>query len=185
MVDKKRAACFAGHRSIPYKDINKIRRSLDIAIEELYQKGVIYFGVGGTTGFNVMAEEAVIRARKKHHEIKLIIILPCKDHDKYWSKETKKRFLNILSKADKVICLSDKYYRGCMQNCNRYLVDFSGYCMAYLADDGDEILYTVDYAYERGLEFTNITTYFERPSVIFYDKLNKLLCFALLRRYPI
>lgn len=56
MIDRKRTACFTGHRKIPAYDIQNIEKQLDEIIEKLYQKGVIFYGAGGSYGFDMLAE---------------------------------------------------------------------------------------------------------------------------------
>ena len=43
MIDRKRTACFTGHRSIPENDKAKLRIQLDRIIEALYNKGDVFF----------------------------------------------------------------------------------------------------------------------------------------------
>ena len=115
MLNKKITACFTGHREISYGQ--KISAALDNIIEMLYRNGVIYYGAGGACGFDMLAEKAVLRARERHSEIKLILVLPCKNHDKYWSIENKTEFDMILKKptrssiseniTDRAVCLNE------------------------------------------------------------------------------
>ena len=156
MIDKKRTACFTGHRQISEKDIKKIEKKLDKIIEKLYGNGVIFFGAGGAYGFDMLAEKAVIRARKKHNEIKLILVLPCKNQEKYWTSDNQILFEEIKSQADKIVYISDIYTPDCMHKRNRHLVNFSGYCIAYLKTNKGGTAYTVDYARKNGLEIINI-----------------------------
>lgn len=89
MIYKKRTACFTGHRDIPESRVETLEKLLDKVIEQLYNKGVIFFGAGGSYGFDALAEKAVLRARERHSDIKLILVLPCKDQDKYWNEKIK------------------------------------------------------------------------------------------------
>lgn len=157
MIDKKRTACFTGHRKIPAQEIKNIEKQLDEIIEKLYQKGVIFYGVGGSYGFDMLAEMAVIRAKQRHSEIKLILVLPCRDHDKYWTEENKMQFAVILRKADKVVYTADGYFSGCMHKRNRHLVNFSGYCVAYLNKNSGGTAFTVNYARQNDLEIFNLS----------------------------
>lgn len=156
MIDKKRTACFTGHRKIPAQEIENIEKQLDKIIERLYQKGVIFYGAGGSYGFDMLAERAVIRARNRHNEIKLILVLPCRDQDKYWTEENKKSFSEIKSQADKIVYLSENYSKDCMHRRNRHLVDYSGYCISYLSTNSGGTAYTVNYAWQNGLEIFNL-----------------------------
>lgn len=156
MIDRKRTACFTGHRKIPAQEIKNIEKQLDKMIKRLYKKGVIFYGVGGSYGFDMLAEKAVIRARNKHKEIRLILVLPCKNQDKYWTQDNKKEFVEIKNMADKIVYTSENYTNGCMHKRNRHLVDFSGYCVAYLNKNSGGTAFTVDYARENGLEIVNL-----------------------------
>lgn len=156
MIDRKRTACFTGHRNIPAQEIKNIEKQLDKIIEKLYQKGVIFYGAGGAYGFDMLAEKAVLRAKQRHDEIKLILVLPCKNQDKYWTSENKTEFAKILHKADKVVYTSEFYVKGCMHKRNRHLVNFSGYCIAYLTKNSGGTVYTVDYARQNGLKIFNL-----------------------------
>lgn len=108
MIDKKRTACFTGHRKIPAEDIKSIEKQLDKIIKKLYRKGVIFYGAGGSYGFDMLAEKAVIRARNKHKDIKLILVLPCKDQEKYWTDDTKRHLLKSKIKRIK-LCIHLKF----------------------------------------------------------------------------
>lgn len=156
MIDRKRTACFTGHRNIPAQKIKNIEKQLDKIIEKLYQKGVIFYGAGGAHGFDMLAEKAVLRAKQRHDEIKLILVLPCKNQDKYWTTENKMEFAEILHKADKVVYTSEFYENGCMHKRNRHLVNFSGYCIAYLTKNSGGTAYTVNYARQTGLKTVNL-----------------------------
>ena len=156
MIDRKRTACFTGHRKIPAEDIKSIEKQLDRIIKKLYRKGVIFYGAGGSYGFDMLAEKAVIRARNKHKEIKLILVLPCKNQEKYWTDDNKTMFAEIKNQADKIVYLSENYSKNCMHKRNRHLVNFSGYCVAYLNKNSGGTAYTVNYARQNGLEIVNL-----------------------------
>lgn len=156
MIDRKRTACFTRHRKIPAYDIQNIEKQLDKIIEKLYQKGVIFYGAGGSYGFDMLAEMAVIRARNRHKEIKLILVLPCKNQEKYWTEDNKTTFAEIKNQADKIVYTSEIYSKDCMHKRNRHLVNFSGYCVAYLNKNSGGTAYTVNYARQNGLEIVNL-----------------------------
>lgn len=111
---------------------------------------------GGSYGFDMLAEKAVIRARNKHKEIKLILVLPCKNQEKYWTEDNKAAFAEIKNQANKIVYLSENYSKDCMHKRNRHLVNFSGYCIAYLNKNSGGTAYTVNYARQKGLEIVNL-----------------------------
>lgn len=156
MIDRKRTVCFTGHRKIPAEDIKSIEKQLDRIIKKLYRKGVIFYGAGGSYEFDMLAEKAVIRARNRHNEIKLILVLPCKNQEKYWTEDNKTAFAEIKNQADKIVYTSEIYSKDCMHKRNRHLVNFSGYCVAYLSKNIGGTAYTVNYARQNGLEIVNL-----------------------------
>ena len=159
MIDRKRTACFTGHRNIPVNDRVKLDKLLDNVIEALFNKGVVFFGCGGAYGFDMMAEYAVLRAKERHKEIKLILVLPCKEQDKYWNDESKAMYKDILSKADKIVYTSEVFTSDCMHNRNRHLVDYSGYCIAYCTKQSGGTVFTINYARDSGVKVVNLADY--------------------------
>ena len=156
-TDRETACCFTGHRDIPAGDMDGIREYLKSEIERLYtENGIAVFYAGGATGFDALASEAVIERRAVHPGIRLVIVMPHEEQAKRWSAEEKAQHKHIISSADKVICLAEHYYRGCMQRRNRYMVDHSSVCICYLMQDTGGTAYTVKYARKQGLSIINL-----------------------------
>ena len=155
---KDKTCCFTGHREIPLLDLSRITRKTREAILSLYSRGVRYFGAGGAIGFDTIAAETVLELRETLcPEIKLILVLPCRDQTRGWKNERDlRRYAECLRLADKVVYTSDAYHRGCMHKRNRHLVDQSAYCIAYLTKPSGGTAYTVVYAEQRGLVILKI-----------------------------
>ena len=151
-----KSCCFTGHREIPKRDRKKIYTALYNSIEQKIRDGVLYFGVGGAIGFDSMAETAVLELREKYPDIKLILVLPCPDQDKYWSESDRAFLRDVISRADKVTYTSPAYTGGCMHKRNRHLVNSSAHCICYLTKEDGGTAYTVRYANENGLDVINI-----------------------------
>lgn len=126
-------------------------------IVSLIKNGVIYFGSGGAIGFDTLAALTVLELKKHYPQIKLIMILPCRNQELKWSEKDKKQYYNLLERCDKKTYVSEHYYRGCMHKRNRYLVDNSHYCIAYLNKETGGTYYTVNYAIANQLEVINIS----------------------------
>ena len=157
-ADGETACCFTGHREIPADDVDGIREHLKREIEQLYtENGVAVFYAGGATGFDALASEAVIERRVVHPDICLVIVMPHREQARRWSAEEKAQHEHIKSSADKVICLAEHYYRGCMQRRNRNMVDHSSVCICYLTQDTGGTAYTVKYARKQGLSILNLS----------------------------
>ena len=56
----------------------------------------------------------------------------------------------------RLVCLSERYYQGCMHERNRYMVDHSRVCICYLTERTGGTAYTVEYARSRGLKIFNL-----------------------------
>ncbi len=149
-------ACFTGHRQIPFGQTILLRRRLDKVIAALVQQGIIYYGAGGALGFDTMAAQAVLSARRNHPQVKLILVLPCPTQADRWPAQDKELYEEIKTRADKVVYVSDHYTKSCMFQRNRHLVDYSGTCIAYLTEDSGGTAYTVNYARSKGLRIINL-----------------------------
>ncbi|MCL2569217.1 MAG: DUF1273 domain-containing protein [Oscillospiraceae bacterium] len=149
--------CFlTGHRDIPRDKYPEVLAKLERAVDGLIARGVEYFGVGGALGFDMLAALTVLRARRQHPEVKLILVLPCKDHDFGWPGEDRAIFEQIVSQVDKVVYTAEKYYGGCMYKRNRHLAEQSGFCVCYLDRVTGGTAYTVSYAKSLGVQIINL-----------------------------
>jgi len=143
---KNITCCFTGHRNILEKEFLEIQKRLKIEIIKLIEQGVCYFGSGGAMGFDIMAAQAVIELKSIYKHIKLILVLPCKEHTINWKQKDNNKFDYIFKKADKIVYISEHYYKGCMHKRNRHLVENSGFCICYLTKTSGGTMYTADYA---------------------------------------
>ena len=128
----------------------------DIVEKKLVNDGVIYYGAGGALGFDTVAARTIIKMREVYSNIKLILVLPCREQTKGWNDSEVETYNYILSQADKVVYTSEKYYAGCMHKRNRHLVDNSSHCICFKNKDTGGTAYTVDYAQKSGLKIFNV-----------------------------
>ena len=157
MIVKSKVACFSGHRKLP-QNCTQLAADLEAAIVSLIERGVIFFGAGGALGFDMLAEEAVLRLKERYPQIRLVLVLPCPPEQQTlkWNAEQCRRYYDIMAKADKVRVLSDRYTSSCMLDRNRQMVDSSGYLICYLRESTGGTVYTVRYAESRGTEIIRI-----------------------------
>ena len=148
---REETCCFTGHRQLPQSERPDIQKRLEEQVLKLIQQGVKYFGAGGALGFDTLAAQTVLQVKKAHPQIKLVLVLPCRDQARYWPQEHQMMYQSILDQADKTVYVSQTYYKGCMQKRNRYLVDCSAYCICYLTHTTGGTAYTVRYAKAQGL----------------------------------
>lgn len=152
---KEQTCCFTGHREITLP-VETIKYNLEKQLKRLISSGVIYYGAGGALGFDTLAALTIIKMRNIYPEIKLILVLPCKEQTKGWNSNDIGIYNYILNQADKVVYTSENYYPGCMHKRNRHLVNNSSHCICYLEKNTGGTAYTVNYAKEKGLTIYNV-----------------------------
>ena len=95
-----RACAFSGHRTLPTEALGTLRNLLDRAIAYAYTQGCREFYNGGAIGFDTEAAERVLLFRKSHPDVRLILLLPCKNQDERWSLTQKLRYKSMIKGAD-------------------------------------------------------------------------------------
>lgn len=153
---QERTACFTGHRLLPREQLPIITQKLENIISELYPKGVIFYGSGGALGFDTLAGFTVLRLKERYPDIKLIMVLPCRNQDSRWQQPDRDKYRELLGRADKTVFLQEHYDDDCMLRRNRHLVDNSGICIAYLNKKSGGTFYTVNYAQRNGKRLINL-----------------------------
>lgn len=128
---------------------------LDEEIERLAAHGIRFFGAGGAEGFDTLAAQAVLRARARRPELRLILVLP------FPRRVTTPEYDRIRNAADKVVYVSESYWEGCYHARNRRLVESSSVCVAYLRAGGGTG-YTVGYCRRLGVEVINLAERMEK-----------------------
>ncbi len=76
---RDKTACFTGHRQIASEQQRVVAERLKRTVEKLILNGYCYFGAGGALGFDTLAAECVLYLKKQYPQIKLILVLPCKN----------------------------------------------------------------------------------------------------------
>jgi len=153
--------CFTGHRKIPDEHIPLLYQLTDEAILGLYQKGTRHFRTGGAMGFDTLAALRLIRMKTTESlDLKLDLILPCRDQTKSWPQNAISEYQFIMEYADSVTYIAQYYTSTCMHARNRALVDGSDYCIAYLTENRGGTAYTVAEALKKQLTVINLGEYF-------------------------
>lgn len=149
--------CFTGHRKIQSENIAEAIRAIDELISELSAQGSVDFYAGGAIGFDTIAALCVLSAQEDGKDVRLHLILPCKDQTRGWSAEHLEKYNFIMSAASSVEYVSEEYVRGCMHKRNRALVDAADICVAYYNGEASGgTAYTVRYAKSQGVEVRNV-----------------------------
>lgn len=159
LIDKTKNCCFTGHRTIPDKDAAMISSYTTEVIENLADMGYTTFISGGAIGFDLLAARIVLQLKTKYPQLRLVMALPCKNQDAKWNMFQKRQYRSILDNADEVICLNEEYCTGCMYQRNRFMVDNSFVCIAYMTHTSGGTAHTVRYAEERELGVVNVAQF--------------------------
>ena len=72
----------------------------------------------------------VLSLREKNPAIKLHCILPCKEQADKWSASSRDLYHSILDRADSIVYVSRTYYKNCMLDRNRFLVNHAAALLA-------------------------------------------------------
>lgn len=155
---KEKTCCFTGHRTIPREEIGRLQFALQAQISAMLEKGITTFYCGGALGFDTLAAKAVLQAKKEHPAIRLHLALPCPEQTHRWRAEDVARYEKIKVQADEVVFLSLRYVNGCMQKRNRYMVEHSCVCIAYLLSERERggTKYTVAYCGKNHIPVINL-----------------------------
>lgn len=149
--------CFTGHRIIPSADADAIKSRLrELLIELIEERGFTDFRAGGAIGFDSIAASEIIDLKAIYPQIKLHLVLPCKNQSKRFNKSDKKMYDYSLNCADSIVYMQERYSAGVMHIRNRALVDGSDLCIAYLTEHSGGTFYTVGYAEGVGVKVINI-----------------------------
>ncbi len=137
-IIREKTACLTGHRpkSLPwgYDESKESCLKFKVETKNIF-KGAIEYGLstfltGMAEGFDIIGTEILFELRKTYKHIKIVAVIPCLGQEVKWKPEQQKRYKKILSKCDDVIILSDHYYKNCMNDRNKYMVEHSSVCIA-------------------------------------------------------
>lgn len=124
---------FTGHRKIEDRHKGNIEDLLLRAITFAYDSGCRIFATGGALGFDTLAAKLIIRFRMSHPDVRLVVVLPCKNQSESWSSHQVNMYEYTLFNADEVEYVSDEYTDGCMKERNRRLADMCDMMIAYVS----------------------------------------------------
>ena len=147
---------FTGHRKIEERHRAKIGPLLLRAISYAYDNGCRTFVTGGALGFDTLAAKEIIRFRLSHPDVRLLIILPCKNQSDSWSDSQISLYEYTLSNADEVEYVSDDYHEGCMKERNSRLAELCDMMIAYVSRPYSGAAQTVRMANKQGKTVYNL-----------------------------
>ena len=147
---------FSGHRQIYRIHKETLPALLSKTIDDLIASGVSTFCSGGAMGFDLLAARCVLEKRESGANISLRMILPCRNQTSRWPAANRAEHERIISLADEVLYITDKYDQFCMHLRNRALVDTADILLCYLSRPNSGTAYTVNYAGRKDVNIVNL-----------------------------
>ena len=130
---------------------------LEALLRELIEKeGFTDFRAGGAVGFDSVAALTVLKLKEDYPNVKLHLILPCKNQERFFSAFERNLYKYTIEKADSVSYIQEKYSDGVMHIRNRALVTGSDLCIAYLAIAKGGTFQTVNIARRQKVRVINV-----------------------------
>lgn len=123
----------------------------------MHGQGYNVFYTGMATGFDMIAAEAVLLAKEKYGDITLAAAIPFRKQPLWFDAEDQLLYHRLLKKADRVVMVSENYYKGCYIRRDEYMVSKADAVIAYwdLVPKGGTF-YTVNKAIQNGKPVINI-----------------------------
>ena len=146
-INKARACAVTGHRVL-YENFDASK--LEKTFISLIEKGFDTFLIGMAIGFDTVCFKTLQNLKEKF-ELKIIACVPCKGQDLKFNAEQKDEYKKMLSSADEVIILSEKYTPNCMQKRNVFMVDNASVLLSYKKRDYGGTFKTCQYAKKVGI----------------------------------
>lgn len=155
---KEQTCCLTGHRRLPQDQLEEISEALKRAVENLVENGVKCFRVGGAVGFDTLAAQVLFALREQHPEIRVVLYYPFDGFTDGWSEEQIEVYQSLLHFYDDVICVCERPKRPAYAYLkrDRWMVEGSGYVIAYCTKRTGGTAYTVRYAEKCGCKVRNL-----------------------------
>lgn len=154
------SCCFTGHRSIPLSELAPLTAHLDQVLSTVYGMGCRTFYAGGAMGFDALAAARVLLLRETHPDVRLFLVLPCRDQHRFWSAADIARHEEQLRHADAFLYVAESYSPRVMQERNEALVAHADVCVAYARRPASGAGQTVRLAERAGKPVINLADRF-------------------------
>lgn len=160
VIDPQRTAAFSGYRlgKMPGWtegcDPEEVRRIVilrcGVAIEWLCEHGYDTFISGMATGFDLWAASAVLAARTKRPDLRLLAFIPYRDQQRNYDPHSMQLYKDVLAATDHTYCLSERYTRSCCLDRNLLMLKYSSVLVCYYDGLPGGTRHTVSHASRRG-----------------------------------
>ena len=149
--------CFTGHR--PEKLIwaeEKVIAWLESEIRKAVNDGFVTFISGMARGVDIWAAEIVLRLRNEGLPIHLICASPFEGFERSWNEDWKRRYSDVIQRADLLKYICKGYSRYCFQIRNEWMVDRSTLVIAVFDGQPGGTMNTINYAKKNNIRVISI-----------------------------
>lgn len=157
-----KACSFTGHRAIEPHHREQMGALLSRAVDYAYREGCRRFYIGGALGFDTYAAQHVLLYKMSHPDVKMHLVLPCRDQSSKWGSAQADMYDYLLSQADTVEYVAEEYTSGCMRERNMRLASVCDIMIAYVGHQRSGASQTVRMATELGKRVYNLFPHLER-----------------------
>ena len=149
--------CFTGHRPEKLRrSEQEIRAELEREIRRAVADGFTVFITGMARGIDIDAGEIVLQLRAEGFPVRLICASPYQGFENSWNWEWQRRYNVIMKDADLVRYICPRYYRGCFQIRNEWMVNHSSRVIAVFNGQLSGTKNTINYAIRQGVPVIQI-----------------------------
>ena len=139
--------CFTRHRpeklNVPETEVIAW---LDAEIRKAIDDGFVTFISGMARGVDIWAAEIVLRLRDSGKPIHLICASPFEGFERSWSEDWRRRYIDVMRRADIVKFICKGYSCACFQIRNEWMVDRSARVIAVFNGEPGGTKNTIAYA---------------------------------------
>ena len=155
---REKTLCFSGSRDIPLYLAPKLDTLIYDIMLSLYNRGYKTFITGGAIGFDTIAAKAVINFKKHYPDIRTVMMIPYKGHDRRWKDDQRLLLENLIEETDEVIYIGKEYSQWIFLRRNDAMVLHSNHLVCFNPPDKTKggTAYTIQKAKKEKLIISNI-----------------------------
>lgn len=158
ITSKNHTVSFIGHSAVVKRSEREIFNLLTRTITDLYQQGCRLFVCGMSTGFDLLAAEAILMHKIQNTDTRLMAVVSYEGQEKSYSADDKLRYAQIIARCDEKHVISSCSESGLCRLCCDYLVDNCSTLVTYFDDSQTEsgTAYAISRAKDQSISVINL-----------------------------
>lgn len=150
--DRAATVAFTGHRTYD----GSCDEALRSVVRYLHGRGFRTFITGMAVGFDLSAGECAVSLRGELEGLRLVCAVPFAGQERRFPDEERLRYMRLLSAADDVVVLAERYSPAAYRMRNDFLVDNASLVVTYYDGTRGGTSYTVHRAVQQRLPVVNL-----------------------------